>query len=738
MARLLACAVTAGVLAVLGAAPAASAYPGDLDPSFNATGYAITAFPSAWASAEDIAVQADGKLVAVGTSGTPPSRQFAVARYNPDGSLDTGFGSGGLVTTSVGAGESHAAAVAIQPDGKIVVGGRAVTNAGPHPNIVGFGLARYDADGSLDPSFGTGGLVTTYVGGGGEFCPGVQVSALALHAGQVYAGGGGPCARRGTYPYVARYGSNGVLDPAYGGGDGIASTDSFSNSVEGMIVTSDARAVVVGGSSGSDPGASTVVRFAPDGTLDTGFGSSGGFARIERLRAIAPAAGGRFVVVGTPDDNVNLRLSRYDADGTIDSSFGSGGTVNTPVPGVLSLQPAGLARDSEDRLVVASGAFVYDTVAFEAVPHVALHRWSADGVPDSHYGTKGRVLTPLADGALARGLAIQPDGRAVVAGCAPCHAGDPFSFAVARFLGGTGANRLPTASFTFTPPAPGQGETVIFDARASDDPDGPVVNYRWDLDGSGDYETNMGSNPYVSTSYSTPGTHTVGLEVRDADGATATTTRSVTVSGPPGPGPAPPADPPGDPPGNPPSPPPGDPPVVTPSVTINGGARYTNTPRVTLNVVPAPGATSFEASNDAAFRTRAALTVVPNGRYSWRLDSSGTERVPRTVRIRFAGISTVFSDTVILDQTAPRLLPPVLAASTAGRTNRSVLHTLRLTAWDRTSGIRGLQVTTNRRRPGALIRYRRVIRFRATSPSIYVRARDGAGNFSRWRKAAAP
>ena len=79
---------------------------------------------------------------------------------------------------------------------------------------------------------------------------------------------------------------------------------------------------------------------------------------------------------------------------------------------------------------------------------MALHRWSADGVPDSHYGTKGRVLTPLADGARASGLALQPDGRAVTAGCAPCRVGEPFSFAVARFLGGTGANRDGAGNFS--------------------------------------------------------------------------------------------------------------------------------------------------------------------------------------------------------------------------------------------------------------------------------------------------
>jgi uncharacterized delta-60 repeat protein len=155
--------------------------PGDLDTSFSFDGKVTTDFGISFA----LAIQADGKIVAAGYSDTPDGgRDFALARYNTDGSLDVGFGSGGIVLTNFSGGRSKdlANALAIQADGKIVAAGESDASGSTD-----FALARYNTDGSLDVGFGSGGMVLTDFSGGGSFD---RAQALALQAdGKIVAAG---------------------------------------------------------------------------------------------------------------------------------------------------------------------------------------------------------------------------------------------------------------------------------------------------------------------------------------------------------------------------------------------------------------------------------------------------------------------------------------------------------------------------------------------------------------------
>jgi 6-phosphogluconolactonase (cycloisomerase 2 family) len=169
---------------------------------------------------------------------------------------------------------------------------------------------------------------------------------------------------------------------------------------------------------------------------------------------------------------------------------------------------------------------------------------------------------------------------------------------------------------------------------------------------------------------------------------------------------------------------------LRPSITINDGAVYTNDPSVTVTVVSAPWTGSVRLSNEPnAFPLRA-TRVVEGGRYPWRLASTGTQRDVRRVHVRFTGSplgnSPDLSDDIILDQR-----PPAVVAAKLSRSR------LALRARDNRSGVRGLQMTKKRSRPGRERRFSRKVKVSRGTRVLYVRVIDGAGNSSRWKKVRA-
>src|SRR5438309_1488545 len=135
--------------------------PGDLDTTFNGTGKVITDFAGANDQAGSVALQSDGKIVVAGSSDPGGNLDFALARYNADGSLDTTFGGTGKVTTDFGSREDEGDSVAIQSDGKIVASGYSYSQDGTSVRIA---VVRYNTDGSLDPTFNGIGKVVTAIG----------------------------------------------------------------------------------------------------------------------------------------------------------------------------------------------------------------------------------------------------------------------------------------------------------------------------------------------------------------------------------------------------------------------------------------------------------------------------------------------------------------------------------------------------------------------------------------------
>ena len=177
---------------------------GTLDSTFGTGGRVTTAFGGNGDTGNSIVVQTDGKLVVGGsTTNLDDTTDFALARYNINGALDTMFGTGGKVKTTF-ASFDFVGALALQSDGKIVAAGMTVINFMPN-----FAVARYNGNGTLDSTFGIGGRVITGFGGSAQvFAADVQADGKIVVAGYANINGNFNFA-------LARYNSNGTLDATF-------------------------------------------------------------------------------------------------------------------------------------------------------------------------------------------------------------------------------------------------------------------------------------------------------------------------------------------------------------------------------------------------------------------------------------------------------------------------------------------------------------------------------------------
>lgn len=402
-------------------AGSALAAPGDLDPSFGNAGLVTTDFGGRGDFGLAVALQSDGKIVAAGNSSSTAgafSLSFAVARYNPNGTLDPTFGSGGTVLTGFGGSLSAAADVAVQPDGKILAVGFVAGD---------FGIARYNANGMLDPTFGTGGLVTTDFGGFD------QANGVALQPdGKVVVVG----PLQGTIG-VARYNSDGSLDATFGSGGKVV-TDASPSFDGAFDVAIWSGKIVVGGGTGLyGSGASDfqVVRYNADGSLDPSFGGGGivttDFGGSDSIFGIAVTTDGKITAAGGTTSPGDFAVARYNSDGSLDSTFDGDGKTTTDFAGGTDDLGNGVVVQPDGSITVAGIAGSgFASTAFAVV------RYAAAGGLDSAFGSGGKATAvfgkPINN---AFDIVAQPDGKVVVAGgTADSTGGD---FALARFLGAT-------------------------------------------------------------------------------------------------------------------------------------------------------------------------------------------------------------------------------------------------------------------------------------------------------------
>jgi uncharacterized delta-60 repeat protein len=404
--------VVQGVAAVaLALTTGAGARGGQIDPSF---GIVRTEF-GIFARANAVAVEAGGGLVAAGdsywVSDTGGQFDFGLVRYTPEG------GEIWQAQTDFGDSHSHrdmASAVAIQTDGKIVAAGGTDANGDND-----FALARYGSDGTLDPGFGNGGRVLTDFGSKSSdsaSAAAIQSDGKIVAAGTSDAGGGYDFA-------LARYLPDGSLDPTFGsGGKVLTSFFGHGGNPFEVVIQADGRIVVAGTSSSGIGGADfALARYLPDGRLDASFGSGGKVLTDFRngTNDIGLAAtiqsDGKIVAAGLSDAggrNDDFALARYLADGGLDPGFGTGGKVLTGFRNQRSEDWAlAVSTQADGKIVAAGQSGDFRRSAF------ALVRYLPDGSLDSHFGKRGKVRTDVSPGFdAAQAVAIQPNGRIVAAG----------------------------------------------------------------------------------------------------------------------------------------------------------------------------------------------------------------------------------------------------------------------------------------------------------------------------------
>jgi uncharacterized delta-60 repeat protein len=406
---------------------------GALDTSFG-TGGRVTTTTGNSAAASAVVMQPDGKIIAAGYGYNGVDYDFAIARFNQNGTLDPSFGTGGKVATDFGGADDFANSILRQPDGKVVVVGQR-NFAGNGYDIV---LARYTDTGVLDTAFGMGGKVITDFGNGDE-----NMLAAALQVdGKIVVGGG-----TGDFFFpdfsVVRYNANGMLDTSFGTGGRVTTPVGGGPGAASEVLLQPDDKIVAIGYSGFTGGSFdfAVVRINPNGTLDSSFGTGGqtatDFGNTSNLAfAGALQPDGKVIAVGytSPTNLVEgaTALARYNSDGSLDNSFGTGGKVITDAGdggdtgNAIALQPNG-------KFVVAGFTGFGGFLAPILNTDFSVLKYNANGILDTSFGGGGRVLTDFSNGLDgATSLALQQDGKVVVGGYS--YSGSNQYIAVARYL----------------------------------------------------------------------------------------------------------------------------------------------------------------------------------------------------------------------------------------------------------------------------------------------------------------
>ncbi len=308
--------------------PTVSAFAGgNLDPAFGVKGVAVTDFGIADDEAMALAVQPDGKILLAGFSSNSVLKDIAVARYQQDGKLDTTFHTTGYTTFNIGNGNAMARAVAVQDDGKIVIAGTSDNGANEASSEIF--LVRLTDDGFQDESFGTEGRLVLPLQDKTGFAYDLQLTADGhiLVAGTVGAS-------TGMQAMIARVDQQGNMDSTFGEKGIVRIARDYETAAHSLTLLNDDAILLAGYSKPEEVAGLSLFRLNADGTVDESFGNNGEVqVAVQDGEAVAydmvAQADGRLVVVGSYDNGKyrEVLLGRFLANGQTDTSFGTAGLV---------------------------------------------------------------------------------------------------------------------------------------------------------------------------------------------------------------------------------------------------------------------------------------------------------------------------------------------------------------------------------------------------------------------------
>lgn len=386
---------------------------GVLDTAFAGTGIRTDDPGSRFATAKGMVIQPDGKVLVAGLTGTDETGlDFAVARYLPNGSLDTNFGSGGRVSIDLGAND-EGNAIALAPDGKIVIAGKQLDQ---QSNRNDFAVVRLTSSGNPDLTFNQTGKLVFPVGIGNDEANGVAVQA----DGKIVVVGSIEVNGQQDFGIVRLDGAGGLDASFNGSGKVITGVGAINDDARAVRIQSDGKIVVAGYTYNTNFSDSdfAILRLTTTGASDNSFGSQGRQITVlgpnlDICTGLALQSDGKVLVAGytinAAGTAAQAAVVRYGTNGMPDASFDNDGIVTTPIAIVISAATA-VGVQADGKIVIGGVAAVGNETRFAAA------RYHGNGALDDSFGIGGKSIIDDTVQSFGQTMAIDSEGRAVIAG----------------------------------------------------------------------------------------------------------------------------------------------------------------------------------------------------------------------------------------------------------------------------------------------------------------------------------
>lgn len=404
---------------------------GVLDTSFGTAGKVVTSINAGADKAYGVVLQTDGKIVVGGmTTSAVSGKDFACVRYNIDGSLDTTFGTGGIVTTDIQTGSDDVAySIAIQADGKILLAG--YTDSGTNKDAA---ILRLNIDGTVDTTFGTAGIVITdLIAGKAD-----EIKTIKIHTltGNIIVGGSSATTSTNAQGVIARYTSAGVLDTSFNTTGKVAlpnasGNGAYFNSIEDMAVKSNGKITAVGWVNQQGLQWSSNYygcRLNSDGVLDATFAGDGVIVTNGGFNGNDKA----FSMLLNTDDSILYGGGGYLTTLEYDFFLGYFDSAGATAVGKASFDydelaediAYGMGMDSAGKIVLAGSTI---SGLNPGSSSFAIARVNANYTVDNTFGSAGKVTTTFGTNAgnEAFDVAIQSDDKIIAVG----YTGNDFALA---------------------------------------------------------------------------------------------------------------------------------------------------------------------------------------------------------------------------------------------------------------------------------------------------------------------